>query len=140
MGFEVFEKSSAPIATVPAATIQKRGLISLNRSAYQALGNPEAVELLWDAERKIIGFRPAPLENPNAYPARPQSTKSDRGPVLIAGNLFTRYIGLDTTEARRWVPTVEDGILCIDLNTPGQRVTSNRSRASGGQEPAGSTD
>lgn len=140
MGFEVFEKSSAPIATVPSATIQKRGLISLNRSAYHALGSPEAVELLWDAERKIIGFRPAELDNPNAYPARPQSTKSDRGPVLIAGNLFTRYIGLDTAEARRWVPTMDDGILCIDLKTPGQKVTSNRSRAASGPDSTGSTD
>lgn len=140
MGFEVFEKSSAPISTVPAATIQKRGLISLNRSAYQMLGSPEAVELLWDAERKIIGFRPAPLENPNAYPVRPQSTKSDKGPVLIAGNLFTRYIGLDTSEARRWVPALENNILCIDLNTPGQKVTSNRSRRATSSESQSSTD
>jgi hypothetical protein len=48
--------------------------------------------------------------------------------------LFTRYIGLDTSEARRWVPTLEEGILCIDLSEPGQKVTSNRRRAQDGVE------
>lgn len=128
MGFEVFEKGSAPVSTVPAATIQKRGLISLNRAAHALIDSPEAVELLWDADRNMIGIRPASLENPNAYPARPQSPSSRKGPVLIAGSLFTRHIGLDTSEARRWVPTVENGILVIDLNTPGTRATSNRAR------------
>jgi hypothetical protein len=134
MGFEVFEKNSAPIPTVPAVTIQRRGLISLNRAAFEQFGRPEAVELLWDSDRKVIGLRPTNPENPNAYPARPQSAKSNRGPVLIAGNLFTRYIGLDTSEARRWVPTLEEGILCIDLSEPGQKVTSNRRRAQDGVE------
>src|SRR5690242_18790924 len=103
MPFEVFQKNSAPIPTVPAATIQKRGLISLNRAAYDLLDRPQAVELLWDAERRVIGLRPAAVDNTNAYPVRAQSNSPDRGPVLIAGNLFTRYIGLETSEAQRWV-------------------------------------
>lgn len=133
LGFEVFQKGSAPVATVPSVTIQKRGLMSLNRAAHRLLDSAEAVELLWDSERRVIGIRPAPIESPNAYPARPQSAVSDKGPILIAGSLFTRFIGLDTSQAQRWVPSVEDGILCIDLNAPAQRVTSNRSR--GRSEP-----
>jgi len=127
MAFEVFKKGSAPVSTVPTATIQKRGLISLNRAAYSLVGEPEAVELLWDKDRQIVGIRPAALESPNAYPARPQSS-TGKGPILIAGNLFTKFIALDTSEAQRWVPVMEDGILCIDLAVAGQRVTSNRSR------------
>jgi hypothetical protein len=126
MAFEVFKKSSAPVPSVPSVTIQKRGLISLNRAAYELIHTPEAVELLWDAERRVIGMRPATLENPDAYPARPQNLKSNRGPILVAGNLFTRYIGLDTSLAKRWVPHVEDDILIIDLTIEGQPVSSNR--------------
>jgi hypothetical protein len=126
MAFEVFKKSSAPVSTVPSITIQKRGLISLNRAAYDLIGTPNAVELLWDAERRVIGIRPTALENPDAYPARPQSAQSNRGPILVAGNLFTRYIGLDTTSAKRWVPQMEDDILTIDLKVEGQPVSSNR--------------
>ncbi len=128
MAFEVFQKGSAPVSTVPSATIQKRGIISLNRAAFDLIGKPPAIELLWDNDRRVIGLRPAPLESPNAYPARPQSS-SGKGPILIAGSLFTKYIGVGTSEAARYVPTLEDGILCIDLSTPGQRVTSNRSRS-----------
>jgi hypothetical protein len=129
VAFEVFEKGSAPRSSVPTVTIQKRGLMSLNQPAFAMIGEPEGVELLWDPERRVIGIRPAPLTSPNAYPARPQSPSSaKRGPILIAGNLFTRHIGLDTSEARRWVPVMENGILCIDLNTPGQRARSNRSK------------
>lgn len=126
MAFEVFKKSSAPIPTVPSVTIQKRGLMSLNRAAYELIDAPEAVELLWDADRQVIGMRATALQNPDAYPARPQNLKSSRGPILVAGSLFTRYIGLDTSSAKRWVPQLEGDILVIDLKVDGQPVSSNR--------------
>lgn len=126
MAFEVYAKGSAPIATVPSLTIQKRGLISVNRAAFALLDQPEAVELMWDKDRQVIGLRSVPIDSTNAYPVRPQASNSTKGPLLIAGNLFTRYIGLDTTEAHRWVPRLEDGILIVDLNTPGAKVNANR--------------
>jgi hypothetical protein len=129
VGFEVFKKGSAPVPKVPAVTVQRRGLISLNRAAYDLIGAPEAVELLWDAERSLIGIRATELTNPNAYPARQQTAKSGRGPILIAGTLFTQFIGLDTAVAFRWVPTMEDEILCVDVSKPGQQATSNRVRS-----------
>lgn len=127
MGFEVFQKSSAPLAKVPSVTIQKKGLFSLNRAAHAMIGSPEYVELLWDGQRRVIGLRPAEETNVNAYPARAQQAKSDKGPILVAGTTFTQFYKIDTTESRRWVPTKEDGdILAIDISTPGQPVTSNR--------------
>lgn len=136
MGFEVFEKSSAPLAKVPTVTIQSRGLFSLNRSAYALIGNPEAVEFLWDPERRVVGLRPSPVESPNAYPARPQNSKAETGPILIAGSAFTKFYNIDTTQARRWVPHVEDEILCIELESSSQRVQSNRTRGRQ-QDPEG---
>lgn len=127
MGFEVFQKSSAPVSKVPTVTLQKRGLMSLNRAAHALISSPEFVELLWDADRRIIGLRPAEESNPNAYPARPQSKESDKGPILVAGAVFTRHYDIPTEESRRRVVTAEDGILCIDLNQEGQLATSNRS-------------
>jgi hypothetical protein len=128
VAFKVFEKGSAPIQTVPSITIQKRGLISMNRAAHSLIGSAEAVELLWDEERRVIGLRPTEIGNVNGYPVRPQVTNSSKGPLLIAGNLFTKFIGLDTSEARRWTPKMEDEVLCIDVSTPGGRVNSNRRR------------
>lgn len=128
MGFEVYQKGSAPVPTTPSVTIQKRGLISINRAAFESLGKPEAVELLWDGERRMIALRPTDLSNQNAYPVRAQAT-SERGPWLVAGTLFTQYIGLDTKDAHRWTPEIEDGLLLIDVSKPGARVSSPRARA-----------
>lgn len=126
MGFEVFQKSSAPVSKVPTVTLQRRGLFSLNRAAHALIDSPEFVELLWDAERRVVGLRAADANNPNAYPARPQSAETGKGPVLVAGNVFTRHYQIPTDESRRRVVTVEDGVLCIDLNQEGQLATSNR--------------
>jgi len=143
MGFMVYEKGSSPAPTVPSATIQKRGLISLNRAAMDLLrGNSEAdprgVELLWDSERRVIGIRGVPLDAPNAYPLRPQANKV-KGPFLIAGTMFTRFIELNTDEARRWTPSIEEGILCIDLNSPSAKVASRRRSSSVQQEESEAT-
>lgn len=132
MGFEVFQKSSAPLAKVPSVTIQRRGLISLNRSAWALIDNTEFVELLYDPAARVIGLRPALATSPNAYPVRPQASNSTKGPVLIAGQMFTKYYGIDTEQAVRYLdPKVEDGILCVDLKAEGQRVTSNRNKSRG---------
>ncbi len=129
MAFQVFQKGSAPVSTVPSVTIQKRGLFSLNDAAQALLNFPEALQFLWDPERRAIGLRSVPIADPNAYPARRQATaagREGRGPILVAGTLFTKFIELDTSIAKRWVPTVEDDVLIIDLNQPGQLVVANR--------------
>lgn len=132
MPFVVYQKGSAPAPTVPSATIQKRGLISINRAAMDLLKgdapeDPEGVELLWDEEQRTIALHAVPLTAPNAYPLRAQGNKHN-GPFLIAGTMFTKFIGLDTTEARRWTPFARDGLLCIDLNMESARVTGRGSR------------
>lgn len=141
MGFEVFEKASAPVKTVPSVTIQKGGMVSLNAAAHQMMGEPKAVIFLWDAERRVIGLNGCDIADPNGYPIRStgsassdasnqRQTRAKRGKaVLVAGSMFTQYIGLDTSEARRWVPQLEGDVLIVDLNSESQRVVSNRSKA-----------
>jgi len=130
MAFKVFAKGSAPIATVPAVTIQKRGLFSLNDAAYRMLGEPKAVEFLWDEDERLIALRPVPADHLNGYPARRQSLSKGTGPVLVAGSMFTKFIDLDTSLAQRWTPRLnEEGLLIIDLKVPGAVVISNRGRA-----------
>lgn len=136
MAFELFQKGSAPVPTVPSVTIQKKGLFSLNEAAQKLLHHPEAIQFLWDADRKIIGLRAAELTDSNAYPARRQASPSGRegrGPVLVAGSMFTKFIELDTSQARRWVPELDGDMLLIDLNTPGQPASSNRSKRTSGE-------
>lgn len=134
MGFEVFEKSSAPLTKVPTVTLQKRGTISLNRSAHALMDGADYVELLWDNERRVVGFRPTSESNPNAYPVRAQNSKTDTGPLIIAGMAFTKFYGIDTSHAARYIPEREGEIVCISLDGPHQRVTSNRDRRTRGEQ------
>ncbi len=132
MPFEVFTRRLAPLGKTPTFTIQKRGTLSLNRSAYALLGEPAAVELLYDRDEHVVGMRPVEADEPHAYPFRPLSKQrddeEDRGPVVVAGTAFTQYYRIDTTVSRRWVPEMRDGVLCIDLKQEGVVATSNRSR------------
>ena len=141
MAFKVFDKGSAPMPTVPSVTIQKRGLFSLNDAASALIGHPEAVQFLWDADERLIALKPVALTEPNAYPARVQSPgkkrANGRGTVLIAGTMFSKFVGLDTTVAKRWVPTVRDGLLVVDLKQEGQVVIANRNRRQLEAEAAG---
>jgi hypothetical protein len=123
--FEVFTKRMVPMTRQPFVTIQKRGTISINKAAQAALGEPEAVELLYDAAEKIVGLRPVEATAQHAYPLRSQSGK-EVGPFIIAGTAFTKYYGIDTTVSRRWVAQMTEGILMVDMKEPGTPVTSNR--------------
>jgi hypothetical protein len=137
VAFELFQKGSAPLPSVPSVTIQKRGLFSLNDAAQSLIGTPEAIQFLWDSERRLIGLKPVPINTPNAYPARRMSAStrsSNHGPVIGAGTMFTKFIELDTSKAHRWIPRLEDGLLIIDLNDPGTPVSSNRGRKSNSTE------
>lgn len=126
MAFEVFNKKLAPLTKGPSVTIQKRGLISINRAAFAMLGEPSAVELLFDRESRVIGLRAIDETAAHAYPLRPQSNKQGTGPLILAGTAFTQYYEIDTAVSKRWVPTLVDGMLCIDLKQEGVVATSNR--------------
>ena len=143
MGFEVFQRGSVLVTNVPSVTIQRKGMFSLNRAAMEMLHNPEAVQFLWDPDRRVVGIQAVSIEAANAYPVRRQGPLDRRkgdtgGPVLLAGSLFTRYIQLETSQARRWIPRMEGDILIVDLKQVGQPITSNRNRTRISRSPAGS--
>lgn len=121
--FETFTKRLIPLVKQPSLTIQKRGTMSINKAAHVALGEPEAVELLYDADEKIIGIRGVDREVGHAYPLR--GTPNDSSYVL-SGRAFTAYYGIPTVESTRFEAAMIDDVLCVDLNQSGQVVTSNR--------------
>jgi hypothetical protein len=123
--FETFTKRLVPLKKQPLVTIQKRGTISLNKSAHVALGAPEAVELLYDQDEQIVGLHPVEATLDHAYPLRSASGK-DTGPFVISAIAFTKFYQINTDTSVRWPAYVEDGVLCIDTKLPGTPVTSNR--------------
>ena len=134
MGFEVFNKASASKGKVaPTVTIQRRGMFSISREAYALVGEPPAVELLWDPDRRIIGIRATDQSNANAHLVHAQSPKRDNGPLIVTATKFARHYGIPTDEPCRRVVQLEDDILCIDLKEEGEAVGRGHR---GAQNPA----
>lgn len=135
MAFEVFDKRLIPLAKAPIITIQMRGIFSMNRAAYALIESPTHVELLYDKDERVIGIRAVGDDVPHAYEVRAQTKDKVSGPVIVAGTAFTQYYEIDTNVSRRWTPTVENGILRIDLKDPGVEIKGNRTaQASNGDD------
>ena len=127
MPFEVFDKRMTPLAKAPSVTIQKRGVISLNKAAHDLIDNAETVELLFDRDRQVIAVRSTDDSSPHAYAVR-SASKRGPGQAVVSATAFTAHYGIDTTDTRRWKPFVEDGMLCVDLSEEGTVITGNRTK------------
>jgi hypothetical protein len=87
--------------------IRKGGTsLALNREAWEALGEPDRVVLLYDRRRKAVGVRPAPPEDPDAY-----AVGRPRGAFVVSARAFVRHYGITAEAARRYDAAVEDGVL-----------------------------
>ncbi|HJX78085.1 hypothetical protein [Glutamicibacter sp.] len=124
MGFEVFDRTSAPSTKTPFVTVQKSGVLSLNAAAHELINKADIVELLFDRDARIIGLKPAE-RSARSYEFR-KAGKS--GQVIVAAIAFTQHYEIDTSVSRRWTPYEQDGILCIDLNRHHTEIQGNRSK------------
>lgn len=124
--WKVFDKRTAPLVKRPEVTVQAKGTLSMNASAYHALGEPKAVELLYDPAETVIGIRPVPEDEPHAYPIRPVASGST---YVISGSAFFAWFEIPLVAPRRRDVAVDQGVLIIDLKDPGRDATSNRNRS-----------
>jgi hypothetical protein len=122
--FESFSRRMVPLQAVPHVTVQKRGTLSLNRSAFEALGAPDAVKLLYDRDARIIGLRAVPAADPDASLVRASSR--GRGPWVVSAMAFTKFYGIDTSTTVRRQAYLEDDVLCVDLRLEGVPGTGDR--------------
>ncbi len=125
MPFKEFDKRSATASKSPFVTIQRKGPFSFNMAAYELMGKPEAVRLLFDEEEQLVGFRPAETSHPRAFPMRQQQNGVT---FMVAGQAFTRHHGIDTSVARRYAVRMQDDLLILDLKSESTDVTGPRLR------------
>ena len=62
-------------------TLNSRGVILLNKAAYECMGSPGAVELLFDEDEGVIGLKPKDLRHQNAFPLKVQRDEHEEIPV-----------------------------------------------------------
>jgi hypothetical protein len=116
--FERFDQRHIAIAGSPFVTIQKSGrVMTINRVAYEMLGSPEAVELLYSTKNRVIGIRKVSKKEPYAFPLRAQGRKG-RQPsnYLVAVQAFTKHYNIDTSVAMRYPAEMQEDILTITLD------------------------
>ena len=116
--FEIFEAGPVVKNTDRVhVTINKLGHIFLNRRTLEGLGEPDAVTLMYDRRRSIIGIMPSPLHRSHAYPLKRKDARTSRGRMVHAKN-FCRHYAINPTETLAFLsPEVnKDGILVLDLN------------------------
>lgn len=83
--------------------------MSLNRAAYEALGSPEAVELLYARADRTIGLRAGDPGALHTYPIRRQG-----GARMLTATAFYGHIGA-RPKPQRLAATLRDGILAARL-------------------------
>lgn len=126
--FEVFRKGTKVQESKAYVTLQRKGPISLNLPAYRSLGEPPALELLFDKDEQLIGLKAADLQNANAYPVRAVGSAT----FQVAGRAFMKFYGINSDATRRYVGRLLDqGILGIDLKKLSEIRTSNRNGRTG---------
>ncbi len=98
------------------------GTMIISRNAYEALGRPTHVVMLWDSETDTVGIRPVPLRTLNAF--KLYDSRRSGAYRFHALRFLVRYeVQLDYT-VRFPTATIEDGVLLLELR---YRVRSPRS-------------
>jgi hypothetical protein len=116
--FERFDQRHIAIAGSPFVTIQKGGrVMTINRPAYEMLGSPEAVELLYNKKNRVVGIREVSKKEPYAFPLRAQGRKGrEPSNYLVAVQAFTKHYNIDTSVAMRYPAEMQEDILTISLD------------------------
>ncbi len=78
------------------------------------MGEPKAVTMWYDAEKKRVGFKSAKLKDFSAYPVRGIRPRSRQG--VVTGRKFCTHYGISYEESRSFPAEFEDGMLIIDLD------------------------
>lgn len=112
-------------------SIDHHCLIRINRYTANALGNPEAVLLLYDRQHNRIGVLPAKRINKEAFPIY---VNEGRHTIMAAS--FCRHFGISVTGTERFNdPEIDsDGMLRLDLrsthNVSNRKVRSDSKKRS----------
>jgi hypothetical protein len=101
--------------TRPMFSLQVSGALQFNRAAYELMGRPDALRLMYDDQNNLIGFRPAKVGERSAYAVRKADNAERYG---ISAKAFTNYFGIPLVDTRRFEAKKYGDFVGIDLNHP----------------------
>ena len=101
-------------------TLNSRGVILLNKAAYECIGSPGAVELLFDEDEGVIGLKPKDLRHQNAFPLKYKGTSSKKYQYrIISASPFCKHFDIKPKSTILFTqPDMDnDGTLLLALDT-----------------------
>lgn len=111
----------------PQISVQTGGNLSMNRGAWEELGESSYVRLGFDTDNKTIVIQATGKDDPYALETRPNKQRSN---IRIYAKPFCDRYGIPYESARRWsakVGKIEDlPVLKIRLDEPGIFVGRQR--------------
>lgn len=113
--FEEFTGRYAPVILEPVVSMQVRGHLSLNKIAFEQLGSPKKVVVLYDRQKNVLGLRATDKDVLHAYPVRAVAIGGST--YVVSSGAAIHYFGIDTTNIR-YKSYLSDGVLIVDLNQP----------------------
>lgn len=97
-------------------SLNPKGLIHMNRTCFERLGEPEAFQLLFDPANNRIGLKTAYRKDRDAYPVGKSGRKGGR--CVYALRLLNEFaIDLPATVRFFDVEIDQDGVLVLDLRS-----------------------
>lgn len=101
-------------------TLSSRGVMLFNNRAYQAMGSPGAVELMFDEENGVIGLRPRDIRFQNAFPMKNEAKDAKKYQYRrINAASFCKHFDIKPKSTILFTqPDMDDnGTLLLDLGT-----------------------
>jgi hypothetical protein len=101
----------------PGVTLNHKGVFLLNAMAIAALGEPEAVALIYDEDESTIGIRPTDPRRINAFPVVKKKLESQQSFRIVNGSPFCRHFGIKISTTVRFnnVEIDNDGVMLLPL-------------------------
>jgi hypothetical protein len=114
ISWKEFDRSDAANTLGARVTITRQGYISLNQTAYNLLGGPPAVVLLYDPGGAAIGLRAASESTAYSLRVRPRGQGTH---YVINTAAFMRRYGIDYSRLIAFKRVaLEDGILILPFD------------------------
>lgn len=103
--------------TEPRVTLDRRGVIYLNRVAFEALGGPGAVEMLFNHNARILGLRAVDPQRKNAFAVRHHGKPGEKTRRIAASALLHHLrMKPDRTMLFQEVDVDDNGVMALDLD------------------------
>ena len=96
-------------------TLNERGVVQMNRQAFQAFGSPGAVKLFYDDNELVIALKPADARHRNAFRVKPKGPGHTR---IIHTQPFCKHhkIRVECTVLFNDIEIDNEGTMLLSLN------------------------